>query len=120
MVQVQKRWLKVSEDKSQFSPLYSQEQTVEINGSNERVKLVLRGPGTIYASLFCFFISFIFNCKFVPMSKKWISEITKLQSKSFFHTQFATQDENLSSHPKNIFSGLASCNYQKGRGRVLQ
>lgn len=60
--------------------------------------------GQVQFTLLCFVIYFIFKCKFVPyMSKKWISEIRKLQSKSFFHIQLAALEENLSSHSKNAF-----------------
>lgn len=117
MVHTEKSWL--SDGKTQFPPLYSQEYTIEIDLSNERVTLVLGTPGTIH-DLWGFFFPnvFYFNCKFVPYaSKKWTSETIKLQNNPFLHTQFVALEENLSNHPRKVFSRQASCSCLNSRDR---
>lgn len=60
-----------------------------------------------------------FNWKFVPYtSKQWTSEFISLQNKPFLHTQFATLEENLSNHPRKVFSRPVSCSCLKGRERA--
>lgn len=69
MVHTEKSWL--SDGKTQFPPLYSQEYTIEIDLSNERVTLVLGTPGTIH-DLWGFFsqMSFILTVNLFPMHPK--------------------------------------------------
>lgn len=79
------------------------------------VTLVL---GAVHGLWGCFFqMSLIMNLS--PTSqKKCTSEIIKLQKKPFLHTQLAALEENLSNHPRKVFSRPVSCSYLKGRDRA--